>query len=321
MPTRVDDLWFPKDSTIVIRAENKIFLVSGAILAARSTVFRDMLAFPQPTSGNTEQIDGSPVVRLHDPALDVEVFLRAIFDSSYFMPAPAPIELAAVLAILRLSNKYDIQYLYRRALEHLHQDGWYTPNYDDEFKEHLLVPPMTPMTSMSVITAAMEVGALWLVPYARYCVSTYYTDQLRPFLQGSTEPLVRAAFATHTDLIRATVAVNRFLIMREPCATAASCNRVRDVQLAHLLDEISAGRGLHPRTDWTDKALETLKIDGMCDACFNLAKTRNHEAVTAFWDKLPSIFGLPPWEELRAMKRAAMGEEDEEEESDENMAE
>jgi hypothetical protein len=66
---------------IVIRAENKIFHVFGGILAARSIVFRDMLAFPQPPNGDIEQIDGSPVLRLHDSADDVEVFLRAIYDS------------------------------------------------------------------------------------------------------------------------------------------------------------------------------------------------------------------------------------------------
>lgn len=79
-PTRVDDLWFAADM-IVIRAETKIFRVSGAILAARSTVFKDMIAFPQPTSGDREEIDGYPVVLLHDTARDVEVFLRAIYDS------------------------------------------------------------------------------------------------------------------------------------------------------------------------------------------------------------------------------------------------
>jgi hypothetical protein len=78
--TRVGDLWFSKDM-IVIRAENKIFHVFGGILAAKSIVFRDMLAFPQPSNGGIEQIDGSLVVRLHDSADDVEAFLRAIYDS------------------------------------------------------------------------------------------------------------------------------------------------------------------------------------------------------------------------------------------------
>jgi len=78
---RVEDLWFSSD--VVLRAEKSIFHVSKSILAARSSVFRDMVAFPQPPTGETEMIDGCPVVSLHDSAADVEVFLRAIFDSRY----------------------------------------------------------------------------------------------------------------------------------------------------------------------------------------------------------------------------------------------
>jgi hypothetical protein len=82
---RVDDLWFAQDCPIVIRAENRLFQVSKEILVARSTVFRDMIAFPQPAGDGVEQMDGCPVVRLHDSAQDVEVFLRAIFDSRYVL--------------------------------------------------------------------------------------------------------------------------------------------------------------------------------------------------------------------------------------------
>ncbi|KAJ6518378.1 hypothetical protein DFH09DRAFT_940022, partial [Mycena vulgaris] len=82
---RVDGLWFP-DRTRVIRAESQIFRVLTSILAARSTVFRDMIAFPQPKEGEAEIIDGSPAVYLPDSAADVEPFLRAIFDSRQVLP-------------------------------------------------------------------------------------------------------------------------------------------------------------------------------------------------------------------------------------------
>ncbi|KAJ7664761.1 hypothetical protein B0H17DRAFT_835030, partial [Mycena rosella] len=110
-----EDLWFSSDS-LVIRADEKIFRVTKSILSARSSVFRDMVAFPQPSSAEAELIEGSPVVCLSDSAANVEVFLRAILDSSYFMPRPAPVELHVVLGILRLAHKYDVQYLYLRAL-------------------------------------------------------------------------------------------------------------------------------------------------------------------------------------------------------------
>jgi hypothetical protein len=78
-PTRVKDLWFP-DGSLVVQAEQSLFRISGGILAARSSVFADMLAFTQPPDAET--IDGCPVVKLPDRAEDLTCFFRAIFDSS-----------------------------------------------------------------------------------------------------------------------------------------------------------------------------------------------------------------------------------------------
>ncbi|KAJ6456774.1 hypothetical protein C8R47DRAFT_1164977 [Mycena vitilis] len=78
---RLNDLWF-QDGNV---ADNKIFKVAKSIVAARSSVVRDMVAFPQPdTPSNFEgdKIDGCTVVALHDQARNVEAFLWAIFDSS-----------------------------------------------------------------------------------------------------------------------------------------------------------------------------------------------------------------------------------------------
>lgn len=89
---RVPELWFDDDN-LILRAENHLFRVSKGVLAARSSVFRDMLSFPLPPpmqddrgggggeGGGEDLIDGCPVVRLHDSPADVTVFLRAIFDS------------------------------------------------------------------------------------------------------------------------------------------------------------------------------------------------------------------------------------------------
>ncbi|KAJ7631381.1 hypothetical protein DFH06DRAFT_1337791 [Mycena polygramma] len=97
---RAEDFWFSND-LFVLHAENTIW---------------PLAAFQQ---SEMEMVDGSPVVRLHDAAAHVEVFLRAIFDSSYFMPPPTKVELQEVLGILRLAHKYDVNYLFRRALQHL----------------------------------------------------------------------------------------------------------------------------------------------------------------------------------------------------------
>ena len=76
--TRVQELWF-EDGNLIIQAGNSQFRVYRGVLAARSSVFRDMLSFPQPPE--SELVEGCPVVLLHDSGAEVAVFLRAIFDS------------------------------------------------------------------------------------------------------------------------------------------------------------------------------------------------------------------------------------------------
>lgn len=76
--TRVQELWF-SDGNLVIQAGNRRFRVYKALLAARSSVFADMLSLPQ--SEAAETVEGSPFVRLQDSPADTTHFLRAIFDS------------------------------------------------------------------------------------------------------------------------------------------------------------------------------------------------------------------------------------------------
>ncbi|KAJ7850474.1 hypothetical protein B0H13DRAFT_2401111 [Mycena leptocephala] len=78
--------------------------VSRTLLSARSSVFRDMIAFPQPNGAQSERepVDGHQIVRLYDRAGEMEVFLRAVFNSSFFMPPPSPADFQAVIGICGL---------------------------------------------------------------------------------------------------------------------------------------------------------------------------------------------------------------------------
>jgi hypothetical protein len=155
-----------------------------------------MVAFPQPDVA-AESLESSPVVRLHDCAADVEVFLRAIFDSrygtisimvsrseiiccsSYFMPPPEPVDIHVVLGILRLAHKYDIQYLYRLALRHLGTE--YPTSLADLAKDldalngsvtGLYINKAVPL-GFTVIQALAQVGALWLLRSAYYFLCSH----------------------------------------------------------------------------------------------------------------------------------------------------
>ncbi|KAJ7048344.1 hypothetical protein C8F01DRAFT_1283448, partial [Mycena amicta] len=111
--TKVENLWFP-DGTLVICAAQKLFKVSKFILAARSSVFRPPC---HPKLG--VMYDGCSMPTVTEKGEDVEAFLKAIFDSSYFEPPPTPVVVSSLVGILRLAHKYDVQYLFRRALKHL----------------------------------------------------------------------------------------------------------------------------------------------------------------------------------------------------------
>ncbi|KAJ7736053.1 hypothetical protein DFH07DRAFT_706382, partial [Mycena maculata] len=113
---RVDALWFP-DGNIILRAHNVLFRVFRGILAARSPVFADMLAFPQPD--DADAIEGCPVLQLDDSAADTMYFLKALFDYEFFAPYPAKTDFDAIHGVLRLGTKYRVEPLRRRALEHL----------------------------------------------------------------------------------------------------------------------------------------------------------------------------------------------------------
>ncbi|KAJ7083749.1 hypothetical protein C8R44DRAFT_651945 [Mycena epipterygia] len=78
-----------------------------------------MFTFPPPPSLDMETMDEFPVVDLYDDPAEMEVFLKAIFDSDFFMPPPALTKFEDIVGILRLSHKYDVPFLRRRALKHL----------------------------------------------------------------------------------------------------------------------------------------------------------------------------------------------------------
>jgi hypothetical protein len=74
---RCEELWFD-DGSVVLCAENVVFRLYKGLLASSSTVFRDMLAFPQPTDGSAETYDGLPLVEMPDSYYDMTQLLKAM---------------------------------------------------------------------------------------------------------------------------------------------------------------------------------------------------------------------------------------------------
>ncbi|KAJ7134070.1 hypothetical protein C8R43DRAFT_894768 [Mycena crocata] len=313
---RIDGLWFT-DDTVVLRAGKSAFRVTKSILAARSSVFQSMFEFPQPpaTSGDAT-IDGKPVVTLHDDPEEATIPFTALthavllqYFASYFMPPPASIDFHAVLGILRLSHKYDVNYLHKRALLHLEtifpvdfiEFGGRSFNkigYSDIDLRH----------DLTAIPILHEVGATWLLPVAYYSVGTYGSRQMMAAgkawdsLPVETKLVCAVLEALH---LRASDRMNTFLGEHSECITAVMCTSNKDSYM----------RDMWALPDDDDNSgLMTLEFEPtwehlphiLCHDCFLAARQRHLAARAAVWDKLPAHCGLEGWDVLKEKRRVAL---------------
>ncbi|KAJ7102721.1 hypothetical protein C8R44DRAFT_808425 [Mycena epipterygia] len=273
---RVEDLWFEEDN-LIIRAENSIFRVSRGVLAARSPVFRSMLFdLPKPNPERTIIMYGCPVIQLRHSPEDVTYFLKAIFDSEFFLPPPAKSSFWAVLGVLRLAHDYDVHYLVKRALRHFET---FFPSVLDGKRVYVTIVEGSEPTVLScdLVLAALqvgaEVGASWNLPSVIYECCTFSLADILDSDQWVDLPAShkRTLILSHENQKYGASMVSQFLF----ADYSSGCKNYR---------KCSSGR-LH----W----LKTM--DNWCKESY----AREREV---FWEALPKTFGLPGWNELNKMK-------------------
>ncbi|KAJ7200895.1 hypothetical protein GGX14DRAFT_571906 [Mycena pura] len=332
MSTRVDDLWF-EDGSLVIKAEEKLFRISKCLLAARSTIFKDMLSFPPVPDGEMELIDGIPVVTLSDSAKDVEVFLRAIFDSSFFMPPPEPVQLQEVVGVLRLSHKYEVGYLYRRALEHLSRRLYFpsieayraSKGIEEPWSITFIGSSAKPNAQeiFTIIKVCTTVGAAWLLPMAYYyaCYHIRQTDLLS-MTSAEDEHHSRLCLSACRDLIANNVAAFSFLKyfnFEEDCVDSRRCEKVRQGLWSLVLGAVEVPLDVAPLDSFRGNIWEQVYLEdenstqdedepgAFCVPCHHASKTRHDNFLQECWNNLPSFFHLPSWSELEPARQAVFG--------------
>ena len=85
--TTVDrfDPW-NEDGNIVLAAEGKYFRVHRSVLRTHSEAFKDMFDCPHPIEAEKGFIELCPVIHLHDPAIEVQIMLKAMYDRKSVRP-------------------------------------------------------------------------------------------------------------------------------------------------------------------------------------------------------------------------------------------
>ncbi|KIY46103.1 hypothetical protein FISHEDRAFT_60581 [Fistulina hepatica ATCC 64428] len=305
---KVEDLWFD-DGSIVVRAGCSIYRLSKSLLMMRSPVLRDLLSVPDTESSQT--YEQCPVVTFPDAAREVTPFLKAIFDSSYFDGNTVPDgSFVALAGILRLSHKYDVQYLRRRALSLLARK--YYPTQLAEWDT--CAAPATVGEHYLMANIALETDAQWLLPAILVrCTQKSNVDTC--FDGAPVEGVVYRLPPVHQRIC--ITAMNHFLRHRyervkrtilsdyatqHPCGDTR-CATLRSTYAGAVLTAVSSIIDRLSDTWWEALA----NTEGTCQ-CTMRYKTLLEHWRALFWQRIPKLYNLPPWAELEVLKESDLGE-------------
>ncbi|KAF7314940.1 BTB domain-containing protein [Mycena indigotica] len=311
--TRIPALWF-QDGNIVIRTQNTLCKVHCSILSLRSGVFQDMLAFPQATGG-VETMDECPLVDLTDEPDD----------------GPSKkVDLLPLLGILRLSHKYDVEKLHRRALEHFDHGMFYssyhaflkTPDSDlgPLAQQHTITVPdsipaiassspcirVIPTLSNSPIALLLAIKAITSVQAQCLLPVAYYWLCIMPIqdLLAVPEDILPRAKLHWILQKRKVLAVKRAKILeninqfgwKADCEQVEQCASARMELLSHHIRQNARGDDvclLHAVT-----VVDFGRQAGLCASCLKGVNALCSEAFHWEWATLPALFDLPDWEVL-----------------------
>ncbi|KAK7008073.1 hypothetical protein R3P38DRAFT_3027311 [Favolaschia claudopus] len=305
--TRAEGLYF-EDCGLIIQAENTLFRISREYLASQSPVFRDMLSLPPPQTA--DMMDGCPFVQLPDKAEDVIVFLKALMFSDFFESHPAPTTFAILTGVLRMSHKYDVNHLRKRALVHISANFpmtldeylvWYRGKQPDWYLEST----DNDLAMLSIL--ARELSFEWILPFAFYEICNSYNSELVILREPhSFEDRVRLVAACRSFDSTAVTLMLEFLWPDDNpvdgCHSSGDCDEARLVCRRLAEDWRQRAGNDTPRGPldiWEESDFARLHV---CDACLANSKAQHQTAQQVFWDTLPETFGLPEWSELARLK-------------------
>ncbi|KAK7064946.1 BTB domain-containing protein [Favolaschia claudopus] len=301
--TRAEGLYF-EDCGLIIQAENTLFRISREYLASQSPVFRDMLSLPPPQTA--DMMDGCPFVQLPDKAEDVTVFLKALMFSDFFEPHPAPTTFAILTGVLRMSHKYDINHLRKRALVHIsanfpitleqfsvrEKSGWYMELTAND------------LAMLSVL--ARELSFEWILPSAFYDMCAFGSKSTILRGPNSIEDKIQLMSACRSfDRMAVTDMLDFLWPDQDPvdgCISFKHCSKAK-IQCRRMAETWRRTAQVGPLGIWEPSDFDGLHV---CDACLANSKAQYQTAQQAFWGTLPETFGLPNWIEVARLEAEAL---------------
>lgn len=303
-PTHAKSLWF-EDGNIVFQAGSTLYKVYRGMLCARSTVFQDMLSFPQPE--HIERYDGYPLILLYDHPKDVDAFFDALFNTTApFWRVQEKAHFEIVTSVLRLSNKYDVQHLRRRAIQYL--DDWFPKTLQEFDQYHRKTLAGQELDNFMALSAADICNVQWILPVALYRCATFPLSTIIERTKDDDAVLVARGF-------QASVFREQLLMAHSKLADAErtdiwapiqeychyedmECNASKLACISSLLKQ-SQPLSLDVFEHWESHATMTvMKPQRICERCYLSGKEDIMRHRQELWDRIPTIFGLGQKEDL-----------------------
>jgi hypothetical protein len=217
--------------------------------------------------------------------------------------------------VLRLSIKYDVDYLRRRCIRHLSDiypttlSAWDLLGYSRDIINFRAPPKVYPV--FQVLELLKEVEAPWLIPAIMYlgCSNPIRRIVDGVELGGTLEMTAekRTILIAYPEQAIAVDSVLRFLKQRFPeCHTPSKCN-AELLQLSQFIAENWSACHF-PLEIWEDHDWEQVAGD-LCTACVGQCRKTHATARQEFWDRMPALFGVDyRWDELEKLKHAALSD-------------
>ncbi|KAJ7681828.1 hypothetical protein DFH06DRAFT_282732 [Mycena polygramma] len=289
------NIWF-SDGNLIVQAQNTQFRVYKGTLCTSSEVLKGAIE----NMGDSKGLEGCPLLFLSDSSVDVGYLFEVIFDR-WSYPDDEPLPFHVIAAFLRLGRKYDIKPLYAKALARLTAAF---PCSVDQYlagasTRILFSDPTTPnrnTIAIDTIILARELNLTSLLPVAFWCVARdpellahkntrLISEDDRDAMLLAMAP-VRCAFSKHLyDWLDETS------VASPECTEPTSCRMSKMRYSLWLWKAPGNQLGFH----WPARASKD-----HCKSCVAIGKKHQSEGVKQFWEELPSFFGLPSWEELKA---------------------
>lgn len=301
------ELWL-SDGNIVLEAENTQFRFYRGLLARHSTFFRNMfdVMFP-PSNGplvHAEDIvlvEECPVVCLADAAEDVSYMLYFLVEARSFDLVPS---IANLRSAMCMGHKYTIPSLWNDAVQRLRyefpsrlEDYQDSRNYDDNTRFYLADGE----TLHDLVELVQEMNIQSVQP-ALFChvVSSCSLDSLTNDASSPLSLENRVMLLTGRARLKDAALRDQYQSRtgRSSHCTRPECAEGHTRLQASLLCRVAFISVVIPGfEEWTDRDTRLYGRE-LCDECVLQVQLLTEETQRKTWDRLPSLFGLPNWEDL-----------------------